>query len=478
MMRRKPIFWILISLAVIAGSAFGVRYVINSKAAAEPQWLTQTLSLRDLTSVVTADGVVASNQSIVLDWQASGIVDLVKVSTGDLVVSGQELASLKPSSLPQEIILAQVDLANAEKALQDLYKPPTDLALAQAAQAVADAQKKVEDAEYHVKSLQTHASQKEIDGAYAAMALAKNRWESAKEQVARIERKVNKNPNTYSFFESRKLYKSILQSLQLKEINDRKAYLASVDKYNNLLSGADPTEFAIAQADLAFYKAQLRDAQKNEDDLRSGPSSDDIAAAQAKVAAAQAFIDRAKVKAPFNGRVTQISTKNGNQVSAGAAAFRIDDLSKLLVEVEVTEVDINRIQVGQAVTLTLDSAPGSQYDGSVVEVPPAGFPQQNITNFKVKVLLNNPDAKVRPGMTARAHIIVDHLKNVLAVPNRAIRFQDDHQVVYLLQDDGSIKAVQVNPGVSSGEFSALSGGILKAGDQIVLNPPSGTASGN
>ncbi len=472
-MRRKRIFWIFIFLAVIAGGLLAARYVINSQAAAETQWITQTIVQRDLTSAVTADGVVASNQTIVLNWQSSGIVNRVNVSTGDPVTSGQELANLKPNSLPQEIILAQVELANDQKALQDLYKPPSALALAQAAQAVASAKKQVEDAEWNVKSLHTPASQEEIDGAYAAMALAKNRWESSAEQVARIERKLNKNPNTYSFFESRKLYKTILQSVQLKEINDRKAYLDSVDKYNNLLSGADSTQLAIAQADLALYQAQLRDAQKKEEDLKSGPSPDDIAAAQAKVAAAQAFIDHAKVNAPFDGRVTEVSAKSGDQVSSGTTAFRIDDLSKLMIEVDVSEVDINRIQPGQAVTLTLDSAPGNLYDGTVVEVPPTGFSQQNITNFKVKVLLTNPDARVRPEMTARVHIIVDHLKSVLALPNQAIRWQDGKQMVYVLQGDGSIKPVEVSPGISSGEFSALSGSSLQAGDQVVLNPPSG-----
>ncbi len=194
---------------------------------------------------------------------------------------------------------------------------------------------------------------------------------------------------------------------------------------------------------------------------------------QAKLAVqtAQANLDAAKLTAPFGGTVTEVSGMVGDQVSPGTKAFRIDDLSQMKVDVQVSEVDINSVQVGQPVTLTFDAIAGKAYTGKVVEVAQAGDSVQGAVNFTVTVVLTDPDKSVKPGMTAAVTITVKQMNNVLLVPNRAVRLVDNQRVVYILVN-GQPEEVNVTLGASSDTMSEVVSSDLKVGDLIILNPPS------
>jgi len=168
--------------------------------------------------------------------------------------------------------------------------------------------------------------------------------------------------------------------------------------------------------------------------------------------------------------VTEAYPLPGDQVGAGATAFRIDDLSSLLVDVNVSEVDINSVEIGQPVTLTFDAILGSEYHGVVVEVAQTGTVSAGVVNFKVTVELTDADAFVKPGMTAAVNITVKELVDVLLVPNRAVRLSDGERVVYLLENNLPVKAI-IRLGSSSDAMSVLVGGDVQEGDEVILNPP-------
>jgi HlyD family secretion protein len=85
------------------------------------------------------------------------------------------------------------------------------------------------------------------------------------------------------------------------------------------------------------------------------------------------------------------------------------------------------------------------------------------------VVLTDPDASVKPGMTATVSIIVKQLSNVLLVPNRAVRLVNHQRVVYVLQN-GQPQMVTITLGVTSDTQSEVASGDLKVGDAIILNP--------
>jgi HlyD family secretion protein len=96
---------------------------------------------------------------------------------------------------------------------------------------------------------------------------------------------------------------------------------------------------------------------------------------------------------------------------------------------------------------------------------------QGVVSFTVTVELTDPDEFVKPGMTAAVNIIVEEVKDILLIPNRAVRLVNEERVVYLLVD-GQPKSIKVSLGSTDGLNSVLVSGDIKEGDPIILNPPS------
>ena len=454
-MRR--VIWIVIILGLLAGGWFAfTRFQEQRRAAAISGLQTVAVERGSLTATIGATGVVRANQTAILTWQTTGLVENVRVSAGDLVAEDEVLAILKETSLPQNIILAGVELYNAQTALNDLLEPASALSLTQAEQAIARAQENLRDAERRLNNLQSASPQTDIDQARANLVLAENNLERARQDFEPYANKPEDN-----------LIRATLQS-KLSQV--QKDYDAAASLLNNLLGTSNPIDLSVAESNYAVAQAQLEDAQDQYEKLLAGPDADDIAAAEARIAAAQATVDLRQIAAPFPGTITEVHSKPGDQVAPGSAAFRLDDLSRLLVDVQLSEVDINRLQIGQNVNLTFDAILTQEYHGVIHEVAMVGSSVEGVVDFKVTVELTDADEAVRPGMTAAVNVIVEQLEDVALVPNRAVRLRDGERVVYVLRSEFP-EPVPVTLGASSELYSQLLQGDLDIGDQIVLNPP-------
>jgi HlyD family secretion protein len=397
-------------LAVAAIVFFAVRGGGNSQM----QYQTTRVERGELIATVGATGTVRARQSATLIWQTSGTVEKVNASVGDPVAAEAVLASLSPTSVSQNIILAEADLLNAQKALEDLLA--SDTARAQAWIALRAA----EDDYTKANDL------------YEAMLAGDYEYETV----------------VYNTVRGMKI--PTIETVTVEVV--------------------DEETLADAKADMELKKAKYEDAQRAYDRIKDGPNPADVAAAQARVNAAQATLDMARLTAPFAGTVTDARPLVGDQVTAGAVGFRVDDLSSLLVDVEISEVDINSIAVGQPVTLTFDAILGSEYHGEVTQVSQAGNVIQGVVNFTVTVEITDADEQVKPGMTAAVNITVKELKDQILIPNRAVRVVDSKRVVYVLRD-GMPVMVEVRLGSSSDTMSVLVDGDVQVGEQLILNPP-------
>lgn len=501
---RKWIIAVIVVAAVAAGLYFFGPFRTQAQSASAGNLQTAPAGRGDLTATIGATGEVRANQTALLTWGTSGTVEKVNIAVGDRIAVGQVLAVLEQTSLSQAVIMAQADLVNAQKALGDLQNSQVQQARAQ--KAVEDAQRALEDAQdpelTQAKALediataqkavdqagnaviysQSTADQSLIDEAQAQVVLAKDTLDKAKERFAPYDKKPEDN-----------LKRARLQS-EMAAAQQR--YDAAVRNLNALKGTASPVDQAVVQAnletakaqlleaqrnwervkdgpseaDIALLKAQLEDAQREWERLKDGPDPDDLAAAEARVAAAQAAVDQARLTAPFEGTITEVVSKPGDQATPGSRGFRLDDLSRLLVDVQVSEVDINRIQPGQDVRLTFDAILNKEYHGTVSGVALVGSSNQGVVDFTVTVELTDADEAVKPGMTAAVNVVVDQLNDVLLVPNRAVRVQGGQRVVYILKN-GKPESIPVTLGASSDTMSQVLESDLKAGDPIVLNPP-------
>lgn len=447
----KRVFWIILVLVVIAILAFfGIAAARRRQQAAVISDLqTVTASNGSLTATVGATGMVHASQTAILAWSTSGNIADIPVAVGDLVTTGQVLATLDRASLSQSIILAQADLINGQKALDDLLNDQT--AAAQSLLALYSAQQAIYTAERAMDRFEGDTYKDDLDDARQEVIDAKDDLEAAQEDF-----------EPYADWDETNTTR---QRYEQEVIDAQNAYDEAV-RVVDLLE----LEKQVAQATLDSAHATLDAAQRAYDRVKEGPNADDITVLEARIAASQASLDLAQLTAPFAGTVTEVNVKPADRVAPGATAIRIDDLARLEVDVQVSEVDINRIQVGQPVTLSFDAILDKEYHGSVTQVARVGNVLQGVVQFNVTVELTDADEDVRPGMTAAVNIIVEQLDDVLLVPNRAVRLVDGKRVVYILQN-GQLETVNITLGATSDTSSEVVDGNLRVGDLIVLNPP-------
>jgi HlyD family secretion protein len=233
-----------------------------------------------------------------------------------------------------------------------------------------------------------------------------------------------------------------------------------------------PTADEISQSDvaLAVAQAQLATAQSNYDQIKNGPASTDVAVAQAKIEAIQATLNEQYLTAPFDGTITDVKLLPGDLVSSSTYAFRIDDLSSYYIDLSVSEVDINTVQIGQKATLIFDAILDKTYNGEVVYVSQIGVVSGGVVNFTVTIKLTDPDSQVKTGMSASATLVVSAVDNVMMVPSRAIKTLNNQKVVYLM-NGGAFSAVRVQTGATSDTDTQVTSTNIKVGDVVVTNPP-------
>ena len=224
---------------------------------------------------------------------------------------------------------------------------------------------------------------------------------------------------------------------------------------------------AAAQEDLAAAKRALASAQSATTvDDEGNPASTDtsseqsaVSSAQRSVESAQAALDQANaraaertVKAPSSGSIVELNAKVGATISGGMVmgegdtsggkqCMQIADLSKMKVTVQVGEKDIAKIAVGQSANVTYPAFPDIVSQGTVTAI--ASVANSDAVNggggsvtFNVDILIEAPDARLKPGMTAEVSVVTEQLDHVVMVPTMALMTEDgEHYYVNLATDD-------------------------------------------
>jgi HlyD family secretion protein len=336
---------------------------------------------------------------------------------------------------------------------------------AQAQLTLVNAQKSYDSANATLNSLQGNnrgGTTADIENARAKLVLAQKSYDQAKANYDMVKDLPDTDARKAQAYTA--LY------------NAQQALTSAQNNLNYFSLVPSGSDIDVARAKLAVAQAQLEDAQREWTRLKDGPDPNDVAAAQARVDAAQATINFSRLVAPFAGTVTLTEPLIGDQVSTGTSGFRVDDLSHLLIDVQVSEVDINSVTVGQPAVVTFDAVLGREYHGKVVDVSRVGTSVQSVVNFNVTVELTDPDIDVKPGMTASVTITIESLDNVLLVPNRGVHLVNGQRVVYVLRN-GQLLEIPVTLGASDDTMSEVTSGDLSAGDVLVLNPPANFTPG-
>lgn len=296
---------------------------------------------------------------------------------------------------------------------------------------------------------------------------------------------------------------------------EARATLGRFEEVSRLSGGRVPakTEMDTARAALARAVAGVRTAQAN------------VAAAQAQLASTQTQRARAIIQSPVNGVVLARQVEPGQTVAASfntPTLFVIaEDLSQMKLEVAVDEADVGEVKEGQAASFTVDAFPGRTFPAKITRVDvgsnlsaqaatssssttSTSTTTAQVVSYAATLSVENPDMQLRPGMTATAQIVTSEKRDVLTVPNAALRYNPEstgrggansgitgalvprgprrgrdgadrtatmsrgaQQTVYVLGADGKPSAVQITTGNTDGSVTEVTGGGLKPGMTVI-----------
>ena len=239
---------------------------------------------------------------------------------------------------------------------------------------------------------------------------------------------------------------------------------------------------AVAGADTAA--AQVKNAEASLRRLQQGREAAERRVAETRADAARVadVLAKTDIVAPISGVVTRLPVQEGEMVvmgiqgQLGTTLMTISDLAAIDAEVKVAEADVLRIALGQTATVTLEAIPGTPFPGRVVEIGASALPVSGTgaaaREFKVKVRLDSPDARLRPGLTCDAEVLTAERQNVLVVPLQAVVVRADtdgrDRTGVFVVDGRTARFRQVATGLIGGLDIEVSG--VTEGTAVVTGP--------
>lgn len=361
----------------------------------------------DLVGSLTADGTLKPERDVSLSMDTTGIVKTVDVRVGDQVKAGQMLLQLDDGIARQNV--EKADLA-AQLAQVNLDTAQHDL------------NSKVG---WSPNGSQLNAAQAEAANAEAAVKAAQSDYD----QVAWVP-----------------WVSSTQQSLTLEQ---------ATNNYNK------------AKADLDYLYSNRPDITLARDTLQAAKLS--LSTSQLDLQMAKDMLAKMTLVAPFDGTISAVNVDQGE--AASGPVVEMVTMDRLEVIVNVDQVDIGSLDVGQPAVIIFDAWPGVQVKGKVWSIYPQASTADNVVNFEVHLALDKTDLELRSGITGHVAIQTFNLTGVLLVPNQALVLdpQTGQYHVSVMTPQGP-KQSGVTIGKRDDKYTEILDG-LKEGDELLTDSP-------
>lgn len=257
------------------------------------------------------------------------------------------------------------------------------------------------------------------------------------------------------------------QAQRLKTLFERG--LVSATDYENARTTAESSGASVRAAEAQLRVAEVQ-VTTQESQVRLSQAQ--VETHRATLHLAQTNLANTRLTAPFSGYISQRNLDNGASVSAQSAGTSttsvgilvLQDIEIVKLQIEVPERDIARVAVGAPATVTADPYRGQTFTGKVVRVVHSLDPRTR--TMGVEVDIPNPDRKLKPGMFARAEVLVETRKAALTVPVEVLRVGEARPSVMVVRD-GVAEPVVVELGLSDARFIEIRQGLGEQ-DQVIL----------
>jgi HlyD family secretion protein len=423
-----------------------------------------------LAELPVAEGETVEAGAVLARLEPAELEDAVVAAEAGLAIAEADLARLKAGARPAEIAQAQEAVRSAQAA-RDAAQAQLDQAQAQlmrllngarpaeiiqaeeavrAAQAGRDtAQAQADQAQAELKRLLAGARPEDLEAAAATLMKAESALRQAQTEYDKISwagdvgstsQALALESATLDHNVARANYEALIGGARQEEIEAAQATVAaaranqaqaeagfgSAQAALDLLRegataeeiAADEATVAQAEANLAQAEAGVGSAQAALDLLQAGATPEEIRAAEAGVtqaeanlASARTALDQTVLVAPFDGTVSEVLVRLGEQVNSvqpDQAVIVLGDLAMMQVETtDLRETDVGRIAIGQEVDITFDALPNTLLKGRVIHISPKASSEQGGVNYTTIIQFNEFDPRLRWGMTAYVNITVD-----------------------------------------------------------------------
>jgi HlyD family secretion protein len=395
--------------ALAAAAALGWTVLGREEPA---QYTTAAVEQGDIVKSISATGKLQAVVTVQVGSQVSGRIAELFADFNTRVKKGQVIARLDPSLFQAQLDQARANLANAEARLNT------------AQNAVTNAQASLSAAQANRARLQT----------------ARDDAQNAHGRVAGV--------------------------LQTGAVSEREVEAAQA----TLAQTGSQLDQATAQIEQA--QAQLLSSRSQVDEARA-----QVKQTQASVELAAANLGYSVIRAPIDGVVIARNVDVGQTVAASLQAptlFLIaNDLTQMQVLADIDEADVGQLSADSKVSFTVDAYPRDVFKGRVAQIRLNPQTVQNVVTYTAVVDVANPELKLKPGMTANVTATVAETRNVLTVPNAALRFRAEgrgsrQQAVWISAAKGAEpQRVPVVTGITDGVRTEVSSSALKAGATVI-----------
>ncbi len=511
-MKQKKL-WIIAGVIVVLAivgyfvvSNFPPSRSIPSQANAQGTPTMETTTIRPATgnAQVSAAGNIALQKERPVVLEVDGIVTEVAADMGDTVASGDLLVALDTIDLERTVQTVKLNLQSAQANLDKLTESAS-------AEDIASAQASLTSAQENLLDVQAGPSDEELAAAEANLQSAQAKYQDLLDGPSEAELtqlSANMKKAQISLQQAQWNYDQVAYSDSVGASQQAAQLQQATIDYEAAKAAYEQATEPASQAELLSAWSAVQSAQKQLDDLQAKPTAAELASAEAQVASAAAKLDnllngvsaaelqsaqvsvekakldlqqaeenlaKARLLSPIDGTVLAVNVVEGQRVSPGLTAFTLADTSALELTVNVAEVDISKIALGQQAKITVDALPDRAFSGEVSRVAPSSASSSGVVNYPVTITITDDDLSgIRPGMTAVATIISsDGEQAAWLVPSAAVRERNGNTMVLVMRN-GEPTPVQVEKQGTQGEWTIVTSPDLQAGDEAVgaVNLPS------
>ena len=446
MKRTRIILNSFVAIILVIGVIFGWRVTHKGPEKVTPTYATAFTG--NISNSVSAQGTVVSNSDSNLTFGSSGKVTSVRVIIGQVVRTGQVLATIDDTAARQTVAQATGSLSSAK-----ISQTNAQVALQKIQDGVDEKinQNTLDQAKYKLDQAQ----------------IAFDNW----------------NSFHYGFAAKPEILYDYCQQVTGNPANNTKAnsqivsdcstWLANYDSLTQAKISYKATQDSLAAStgkyadqNLALALEQLKNADAN------------VANAQLSLEVANKALEGTKLIAPKSGVVAAVGGKIGDQVTANSVGnsgstgwIVITSAAELQVKVNYAEADATKLNIGAPVNVTFDALPNVQVSGKLISLSPTPSSTGSVTAYGATISMNRVPNQVKVGMTAQASVILQGVSNVVVINSSAVTTTGSGSTVTVVTSAGKPDEKQeirnVTIGIKGDTGTEIKSG-LKAGEVVLI----------